>query len=96
VTMRDREGLIARIRQIRRVPTAGDRQDTRAGDPEVAAPLPALEARVAHLERLVEGLQDSVHRESERHAKLIADLQAQIEPGAMSAALAEDARNRGL
>ncbi len=103
--MRDREGLITRIRQMRRVPTAGDRQagdrqvgdrpDTRAGDPEVG-PLPALEARVAHLERLVEGLQDSVHRESERHAKLITDLQAQIEPGAMSAALAEDARNRGL
>ena len=93
--MRDREGLIARIRQMRRVPTAGDRHDTRAGDPEVG-PVPALEARVAHLERLVEGLQDSVYRESERHAKLIADLQAQIEPAAMGAALAEDARNRGL
>ena len=93
--MRDREGLIARIRQMRRVPTAGDRQDTRAGDPEVG-PIPALEARVAHLERLVEGLQDSVYRESERHAKLIADLQAQIEPSAMGAALAENARNRGL
>jgi hypothetical protein len=100
--MRDREGLIARIRQMRRVPTAGDRQDTRAGDQDTRAgdpevgPIPALEARVAHLERLVEGLQDSVHRESERHAKLIADLQAQIEPSAMGAALAEDARNRGL
>ena len=56
--MRDREGLIARIRQMRRVPAAGDRpagdrQDTRTGDPEVG-PLPALEARVAHLERLLE------------------------------------------
>lgn len=93
--MRDREGLIARIRQMRRVPTAGDRQYTRGGDPEVD-PFSALEARVKHLERLVEGLQDSVHRESERHEKLIADLQAQIEPAAMGAALAEDARNRGL
>jgi len=27
---------------------------------------------------------------------MIADLQAQIEPAAMGAALAEDARNRGL
>jgi len=51
---------------------------------------------MAHLEQLVEGLQDSVHRESERHAKLIAELQAQVEPGAMSAALAENARDRGL
>ncbi|HZO79440.1 MAG TPA: hypothetical protein VFB39_15470 [Solirubrobacteraceae bacterium] len=56
----------------------------------------ALEARVAHLEQLVEGLQDSVHRETERHGKLIAELQAQIQPGAMGAALAEDARDRGL
>jgi hypothetical protein len=51
---------------------------------------------MAHLERLVEGLQDSVHRESERHAKLIAGLQADVQPGAMGAALAEDARDRGL
>jgi hypothetical protein len=51
---------------------------------------------MAHLERLVEGLQDSVHRESERHAKLIADLQAEVRPRAMGAALAEDARDRGL
>ncbi len=56
----------------------------------------ALETRVGHLERLLEGLQDSVHRESERHAKLIAELQAKIEPGAMGTALADDARNRGL
>jgi hypothetical protein len=93
--MRDREGLIARIRQVRRVVAPADRPDPRASGPEVD-PLPALEKRVAHLERLVEGLQDSVHRESERHSKLIADLQAQIQPGAMSAALAEDARSRGL
>jgi hypothetical protein len=37
-----------------------------------------------------------VHRESERHAKLIAELQDQIQPAAMGAALAEDARSRGL
>jgi hypothetical protein len=95
MTMRDREGLIARIRQIRRVGASEDRPDTRAAGPE-PEPLVSLERRVADLERLVEGLQDSVHRESERHAKLIADLQAQTQPGAMSAALAEDARNRGL
>ena len=93
--MRDREGLIARIRQVRRVAASDDRPDPRAGGPEVDA-LPALEKRVAHLERLVEGLQDSVHRESERHSKLIADLQAQVQPGAMGAAIAEDARSRGL
>ncbi len=94
--MGDRDGLIARIRQVRRssAGTGGsDRGSTAdARDDRV----PVLEARVAHLERLVEGLQDSVHRESERHEKLIADLQEQIQPGAMGAALAEDARSRGL
>jgi hypothetical protein len=93
--MRDRERLIARIRHVRRLAAGGDRPDGRAGDPEPDR-LQALEQRIAHLERLLEGLQDSVHRESERHSKLIAELQGQVQPGAMGAALAEDARNRGL
>lgn len=94
--MGDREGLIARIRQVRRSAAGADGSDR---GPTVDARddrVPVLEARVAHLERLVEGLQDSVHRESERHAKLIGELQEQIQPGAMGAALAEDARSRGL
>jgi hypothetical protein len=96
MTMREREGLIARIRQIRRIPPAAAGRGKGTTDDLDGGPLRALEARVGHLERLVEGLQDSVHRESERQCKLIAELQAQIEPGAMGAALAEDARNRGL
>lgn len=95
MTIGDREGLIARIRQIRRPMAAAQRPSTNPGDPQPDR-LRALEARVAHLEQLLEGLQDSVYRESERHSKLIADLQGQIEPGTMGASLAEDARNRGL
>jgi hypothetical protein len=71
--MRERERLIARIRQLRRVAAASDRPGG-TGDPEPDR-LQALERRIEHLERLVEGLQDSVHRESERHSKLIAELQ---------------------
>jgi hypothetical protein len=93
--MREREGLIGRIRQVRRLAAARDRPDPRSGDPQPDR-LQALEGRVAHLEGLVEGLQDSVHREGERHSKLIAELQAQVRPGTMGAALAEDARSRGL
>lgn len=95
MTAGDREGLIARIRQIRRIPPA---RTGRSTEPEDLQPerLQALEARVAHLERLLEGLQDSVHRESERQSKQIAELQAKTQPGTMGAALAEDARNRGL
>jgi hypothetical protein len=95
MTIGEREGLIARIRQIRRPAAPRERPTSDAGDPH-ADRLQALEARVAHLEQLLEGLQDSVHRESERHAKLIAELQTQVRPGAMGAALAEDTRSRGL
>lgn len=91
----DRDGLIARIRQIRRLAQVRDQPQAKGGDP-AADRLRSLEARVAHLEQLVEGLQDSVHRESERHERLIAEIQAQVEPGAMGAALADDARHRGL
>jgi hypothetical protein len=93
--VREREGLIARIRQLRRLAAADDRSESRAPGPEPDR-FQALEQRVAHLEGLVEGLQDSVHRESERHSRLIGELQGQIQPGAMGAALAEDARKRGL
>jgi uncharacterized coiled-coil protein SlyX len=93
--MSDRDGLINRIRQVRRIATARDRTSSDASEPQPDR-LQALEARVAHLEQELEGLQDSVHRESERHAKMIAELETRVEPGAMGAALAEDARNRGL
>lgn len=95
MTSADNAGLIARIRQLS--PRAAVRdQPTRGSSPAQDERLQALEARLAHLEALVEGLQDSMYRESERHAKLIAELQAQVQPGAMGAALADDARNRGL
>jgi uncharacterized coiled-coil protein SlyX len=91
----DREGLIARIRQLRR--TAGDPGGTAGATGEsLSDRVRALEGRMAHLEQLLEGLQDSVYRESERHAKLIAEIQAQVEPAAMRASLAQDARDRGL
>jgi hypothetical protein len=92
----ERERLITRIRQIRRVNKAADE----AAKPRAAEAKPdqlrALEARVSHLESLVQGLQDSVHRESSRHAKRITELEARIEPGALGKALSDDARARGL
>ena len=95
--MREREGLISRIRQIRRVTATEDEASASeaARRPE-ASGRPGLEARIEHLEALVQGLQDSVHRESERQSKLIAELQSQIRPEVMSAALSKDARERGL
>jgi hypothetical protein len=95
MTIVEREGLIARIQQLRRPPAGRQPPTDNAGESH-ADRFEALEARVAYLEQLLQGLQDSVHRESERHGKLIAELQAQIQPGTMGAALAENERDHGL
>ena len=96
--MREREGLIARIRQIRRVRADVDARPH--ATPSTRSPgqdeLEALEARIAHMEQLVQGLQDSVHRESTRLTKRIVELEARIEPAALCRALSENFRERGL
>ena len=99
--MSEPSGLIARIRQIRRTEIRRT-PDLSGKGPGSTAPqddttaLEALRTRVAHLEQLVEGLQDSVHRESERHNKRITELETRMEPAAISVALSKDARDRGL
>jgi hypothetical protein len=94
--MHEREGLIARIRQIRRGSGgAGERANPYTSGPgqdEVRA----LEARITHLEQLVQGLQDSVHRESTRLSKRVSELEARTHPAALGEALSEDAPERGL
>ena len=92
----DREGLIARIRQLRRVPTRGDEPGRPSRGIPAQDELRALETRIADLEQLVQGLQDSVHRESTRQGRRIAELEAQIQPAVLGRALSEDARERGL
>ena len=94
--MREREGLIARIRQVRRVAETSDKRAPRSTSNPDRDQLDALEARIAHLEQLVQGLQDSVHRESLRQNKQIAELEARIQPAALGKALSEDARERGI
>jgi hypothetical protein len=92
------DGLIARIRRLRRgVPAAGSLSSAVRGRTATdAAAIAGLQTRVAHLEHLVEGLQDSVDREFTRQGKLLAEFQAQVQPAAMNAALTRDARDRGL
>lgn len=94
--MREREGLIARIRQVRRVSAkAAERARSTTTEPR-RDELRELETRITHLEQLVQGLQDSVHRESTRLSQRIAELEARIEPTALARTLSEDARDRGL
>ena len=94
--MTEREGLVARIRQIRRSAAAAERGAPPSGGARAVEHDEELVRRIAHLEQLVEGLQDAVHRESERQGRLIGEIQAQIQPAAISAALSKDARERGL
>ncbi len=92
----ERERLVTRIRQLRQTGRATEgQQSSDTSDPDRARVV-RLEERIAHLEQLLEGLQDSVHRESERQGKRIAELEARIEPGALGEAMSKDARERGL
>jgi hypothetical protein len=96
---REREGLLARVRQIRRVGAISD-EPAAPPAPPTDAPgadiLEALAARLTHLEQQVQGFQDSVHRESSRQIRRISELEARIEPAELSKALSTDARERGL
>jgi hypothetical protein len=94
--VREPEGLIARIRQIRRGAPERERPAPASTSGPGPQELHALEARITHLEHLVQGLQDSVHRESTRLGKRMGDLEARIQPAALGKALSDDARERGL
>jgi hypothetical protein len=88
-------GLVARIRQMRRVGAPAD-LSTPAGVEPGAGQAADLEARIAHLEQLVEGLQDAMYREAQRQEKRIAEIEKCLDPAMIAAALSRDARERGL
>jgi hypothetical protein len=94
--MREREGLVSRIRQIRRTAAARTSPPPEVRSGADVDRFGALATRVDHLEQLLQALQDSVHRDSERYGKRITELEAQIQPAALGAALSKDARERGL
>ncbi len=58
--------------------------------------LARLEARVDHLESLVEGVQDALHRERVRQDEGIAELDRRTQPDAMTRSLAKHARETGI
>jgi hypothetical protein len=93
--MAEHEGLITRILQIRRSSATARRRSSSTVEPDDGV-IRALEDRVTHLEQMVQGLQDSVHREALRYGKRLAELEAQIHPAALSKSLSKDARERGL
>lgn len=58
--------------------------------------LQELRQRVDHLERLLEGLQDAIHRDSIRLEQRMAELERKTDPDVVAKALSEDARRRGI
>lgn len=96
MSTREREGLIARIRQIRGGSAGGDERERPSPSVPAQHDLQMLRARIVHLEQLVQGLQDAVHRESTRLGKRVDEVEARIQPAALGKAMDEDARRRGL
>jgi TolA-binding protein len=96
--MAERDRLISRIRQMRRASARADEARGASAPPRDTTDeqLAQLRGRIEELEHLIQGLQDSVHRESTRQGKRIARLEEQIQPAALGRALSEDARERGL
>jgi hypothetical protein len=95
------------IRRTTRLPRLLDRvvQQRRAvaAEPEVAADEPdegrrleALADRVAHLEALVEGLQDSIHRDAVRRDRILEEIKETTEPATMMRSLERHSREQAL
>ena len=86
--------MLDRVIGLRRSRRA--REEKARGASEAADPAGSLEQRVAHLEAMIEGLQDAVHRESQRTKEQLEELRHRTEPSEISHALSRDARERGL
>lgn len=87
-----RFGLAPRTRETPPdVPPVADGDDL-----ETLERVQRLETRIAHLEALIEGLQDSVDREIQRLDGAVEDLRTRTEPVNMSRALSAEARRRGV
>lgn len=92
-------GIKARIRQVQHALTGSESASRASSNDEqesASSEVADLRARLAHLEQLVQGLQDSVHRASERQDKRMSDIEKRLDPGALAAALNQDERDRGL
>ena len=92
-------GMVDRVRQMYR---GASREEpvsppaSRSADEPPSDEVADLRARLAHLEQLVQGLQDSVHRGSQRQDERMSAIEKRLDPITMAAALSKDARERGL
>jgi hypothetical protein len=96
-----RREAVRRAAMLSRVVRLGRRR--RADKPAATEPreedgprIEALEERVNHLEALLEGLQDAVHRESVRQGGRIGELEKRTAPATTSRTHSRDPRKRGV
>jgi len=86
--------LLERVIQQRRSASAAT--GAPAGEADQERRIGALEQRVEYLESLVEGLQDSVHREAARHEREMKALEAKTQAPEMARAIDKNSRERGV
>lgn len=88
-----------RLKAKLRVPSGKDRPSSPPPEASARADgdgVAELRDRLAHLEQVVEGLQDAIHRHSMRLDQEMHELRERTRPGQMARALSDDARKRGL
>ncbi len=88
---------VAITRRLRRLWPGGVQRSNRPA-PEMGweRRLEALEVRMEHLELVLEGLQDAVHRRAVHEDESIGELRRRIEPDQIARDLNRNARTRGL
>jgi hypothetical protein len=82
------------LNRLRRTPSSPDPGPSAPGD--VTEQIRGLESRVEHLEQLIEGLQDSVHRELTRSRNAIRRLEQRTDPAELARALDQYRREHGV
>jgi uncharacterized protein YidB (DUF937 family) len=89
-------GTLERVVRRRNKSSSSVLPETDRHEPGAAQRIEMIERRLEHLEAMVEGLQDAMHRESVREWKKLEELERKIDPAEIRRALGKDAREHGL
>jgi hypothetical protein len=84
------------VRRLWRTRTSGGRIESPVAEVGWEQRFETCEARIEHLERALEGLQDALYRHEILDKENIAELRRRTDPDQMARDLSKDARRRGL
>jgi hypothetical protein len=93
-----RTGVAATAERVRRLwpRRISERQSSPSPDVGREHRFETLEARIAHLETALEGLQDALYRHEVLERENLGELNRRTDPEQMARDLSEDTRKRGL